>query len=389
MPTPVQLGYPLLPRGAGSIRWAKGAWEGRWFEQDGSRPTLRDTDYYKVYEELLGRWKRKQLGQYVAPAEMTIRDLVESYIERRIAYRKWKPATINAYRRIAKNYIYPYIGDVRLLAADPPRLQHWVDRLAGKLQPRSVNAATSLLSAALNHAVGLTIIPSNPCHHIDHPSPEKVMHTTWTVAEIGRVDAALQDEPMWLSLYRLALSTGMRPGELRALTWGDVHFDEGYVLVRRTVASDADGRISVSGSPKSGDARHVPLTAAPRAALLRWQATQVRRSLDPDLDWIFPGPNHKPMHRSAWYARHRRLITEAAVSEITFHELRHTSATLEMDVKTPTKVLSERLGHKDPAFTMRIYQHVDTELQTDAAEALDRRLFGTKPARKRSKRQAI
>lgn len=385
MPTPDELGYPRLPRGAGSIRWAKGAWEGRWIEEDGSKPTLRNQDYFKVYEEMLARWKRKQLGLYVPPAEMTIRDLVETHLDRKAAYKKVKPGTLLVYRRTAKNYIYPYIGDVRLLLADPPRLQHWVDRLAARLSPASVAATTALLSGAFNHAVKLTILPSNPCQHLDRPTPEPPAHTIWTVAQINTVDALLQDEPMWLSLYRLAFSTAMRPGELRALTWSDIDFDDNQVRVRRTIAADEQGNIVVGDSPKNGDTRYVPLTPSPREALLRWQEVQVRRSLHSDLDWIFPGVGDKPMPRSAWSARHERLIEQAKIPRITLHELRHTSATLEMRYKTAGKIVAERLGHKDPAYTMRIYQHVDTDLQTDAANALDRRLFGTKRARKRAK----
>jgi integrase len=375
MPTPKELGYPLLPRGAGSISQNKGAWEGRWLEQ-GERQYFRDTDYYVVYEELLSRWKRRQSGHYVPPAEMTVRDLVETYIDRRIAYNKWKSSTIHLHQRNARLHIYPTIGTLRILSIDPPRLQHWIDQLARTLKPNSISTCTSLLSAAFNHAVSLTVIPSNPCHYIEHPDPLPTVHTTWSVEEIGRVDRALRDDPKWLAVYRLMLSTGMRPGELRVLTWGDVDFTAGRIRIARTVTEDTEGHLVVGDSTKSGRTRYVPLTAGPRAALLQWQATLVRRSINQSMDWIFPNTLGKPMSRDSWARRHARLCKEAKVPLITFHELRHTSASLEMAEGVSLKVVSERLGHKDPAFTAKVYQHVSTDLQQSAADALDERLFG-------------
>jgi integrase len=369
--------YPRLPRGAGSISYNKGAWEGRWFE-DGQRQYFRDPDYHLVYDELLSRWKRKSLGQYVPPAEMTVRDLVETYISRRIAYNKWKPSTIHMHQRTARLHIYPSIGKLRILSIDPPRLQHWIDQLATRYSPNTITACTSLLSAAFNHAVSLGIIPSNPCRYVEHPDVIAKTPQTWSLEHIALVDRALRDDPMWLALYRLVLSTGMRPGEVRALIWSDIDFVAGRVRIARTISEDAQGHIVVGTSTKSGTTRYVPLTAGPRAALLGWQAVQPRRSINPSIDWIFPGGRDKPLARTTWVNRHTRLIAETGVPAITFHGLRHTSGSLEMAAGTPLKVVSERLGHKDPAFTARVYQHVDTELQQAAADALDARLFGEK-----------
>src|SRR6478736_6488330 len=181
MPTPKDLGYPLLPRGAGSISFNKGAWEGRWRGKGAPPETFRHADYMVVYEDMLSRWKRRQAGQYVAPAELTIRDLVETYIDRRIAYNKWAPSTIHMNQRIARLHIYPHIGNLRLLSVDAPRLQHWIDQLARTLKPNTINCCTSLLAAAYNQSVAKSIVPENPCRHLEHPSPLPSVHVTWTV----------------------------------------------------------------------------------------------------------------------------------------------------------------------------------------------------------------
>ena len=376
MPTPQERGYPLLQRGAGSISWNKGAWEGRWRGKGSPPEYFRNIDYMKVYQEMTDRHRRREAGHYVAPAELTIRDLVETYIERRIAYNKWAPSTIHTNQRIARIHIYPHIGHLRLLSVDAPRLQHWIDQLARTLKPNSINSCTSLLSAAFNQAIVRSILPENPCRHLEHPDPLPNPHTTWTLDEIGRVMAVLRDEPRWLAVYRVMLSTGMRPGELRALVWSDIDFGNGRIRIARTISEDAAGHLVVGASTKSGLTRYVPLTAGPRAALLDWQATLVRRALNAKEDWVFPGTKGQPMSRAMWATRHDRLVIEAKVPAITLHGLRHTSGSLEMAAGTSLKVVSERLGHKDPSFTARVYQHVSVQLQQDAADALDERLFG-------------
>lgn len=378
MPTPKELGYPRLPRGAGTIYWNKGKWEGRWRGKGAPPDTFRDADYMTVYSEMNARHQRRQQGFYVAPADLTIRDLVETYIERRIAYNKWKPSTINLHQRNARLHIYPLIGHLRLLSVDETRLQHWIDQLARTLKPNSINACTSLLAAAYNQTSVRKIVPDNPCRHLDHPKPLPITHTIWSVEEIRRVLEVLRDEPRWLAVYQVMLSTGMRPGELRTLVWSDIDFAAGRIRIARTLSQDATGHLIVGKDTKSGLTRYVPLTAGPRAALLAWQSVQVRRSLDASQDWIFPGTKGQPMSRGMWDKRHARLATEANVPLITFHQLRHTSGSQDMAAGTPLKVVSERLGHKDPAFTARVYQHVSVDLQQAAADALDERLFGGK-----------
>jgi integrase len=376
MPRPEDFGYPKLVRGAGTIYLNDGKWQGLWRKAGHKPESFRDVDYMNVYKEMTARHHRREMGRYVAPAEMTVQDLVESYIERRIAYKKWGESTIHLHQRNARLHIYPELGPLRVISVDLPRLQHWIDQLARTLAPNTISACTSLVYAAFASAVKMTIIPANPCTHLEHPKPEPVVHRTWTLEEIGRVNHVLRDDPKWLAVYRLMLSTGMRPGELRVLTWGDIDFAAGRIRIARTVTEDTDGHLVVGDSTKSGRTRYVTLTAGPRAALLQWQATLVRRSLNPQQDWIFPNTLGKPMGRDSWAKRHARLCKEAKVPLITFHELRHTSASLEMAEGVSLKVVSERLGHKDPAFTARVYQHVDTELQQSAADALDERLFG-------------
>jgi integrase len=364
-----------LPWGAGSVRQRGDEWEARWTEGS-ARPSRPFPTKEAAEDFLIARHRRKLRGGYIAPVEMTVADLLESYIERSIAYGKWKPATINLNRRLADHHILPTLKDLRVIEVEPPRLQRWVDTLARTLSPATVSMCAALLSAAFKQAVTLTIIPSNPCSVVSRPKVEQKPMVTWSVEDIAKVDAFLRDEPKWLAVYRLMLTTGMRPGELYALTWSDLDFEQNIVRIRRTITDNAEGKRVVGATPKGGKTRYVALSRSARAALLDWQAALVLRSLKADTDYVFPSRRGSPMGENVWLGMHAHIIQRTGVPPINLHSLRHTSATLELAAGTPIKIVSERLGHRDPLFTMRIYMHVDANLQRSASDAMDERLFG-------------
>jgi integrase len=364
-----------LPWGAGSVRQRGDEWEARWTEGN-ARPSRPFPTKEAAEDFLIARHRRKLRGGYIAPVEMTVADLLESYIERSIAYGKWKPATINLNRRLADHHILPTLKDLRVIEVEPPRLQRWVDTLARTLSPATVSMCAALLSAAFKQAVTLTIIPSNPCSVVSRPKVEQKPMVTWSVEDIAKVDAFLRDEPKWLAVYRLMLTTGMRPGELYALTWSDLDFEQNIVRIRRTITDNAEGKRVVGATPKGGKTRYVALSRSARAALLDWQNALVLRSLKADTDYVFPSRRGSPMGENVWLGMHAHIIQRTGVPPINLHSLRHTSATLELAAGTPIKIVSERLGHRDPLFTMRIYMHVDANLQRSASDAMDERLFG-------------
>jgi integrase len=364
-----------LPWGAGSVRQRGDEWEARWTEGS-ARPSRPFPTKEAAEDFLIARHRRKLRGGYIAPVEMTVADLLESYIERSIAYGKWKPATINLNRRLADHHILPTLKDLRVIEVEPPRLQRWVDTLARTLSPATVSMCAALLSAAFKQAVTLTIIPSNPCSVVSRPKVEQKAMVTWSVEDIAKVDAFLRDEPKWLAVYRLMLTTGMRPGELYALTWSDLDFEQNIVRIRRTITDNAEGKRVVGATPKGGKTRYVALSRSARAALLDWQNTLVLRALKADTDYVFPSRRGSPMGENVWLGMHAHIIQRTGVPPINLHSLRHTSATLELAAGTPIKIVSERLGHKDILTTMRIYMHVDISLQRSASDAMDERLFG-------------
>ncbi len=181
------------------------------------------------------------------------------------------------------------------------------------------------------------------------------------------------------ALYVLALTSGMRQGELLALRWRDVDLKTGTILVRATLQKTADG--FTYAPPKTKRSRRkITLTSIAIEALSRHHARQSKERLAlgsawQDRDLVFPNTVGDPIQKSNLiYQSFRPLLERAGLPLIRFHDLRHTAATLMLLQGVHPKVVSEMLGHASISITLDLYSHVLPNMQKDATAALDRLL---------------
>lgn len=168
----------------------------------------------------------------------------------------------------------------------------------------------------------------------------------------------------------LALTTGLRQGELLGLKWGDIDFAAGVLQVRRQY--ERDGTFS---SPKASSQRRLDLAPAElRAFEIQREAQDRGRGRFgeryADLDLVFATHQGRPlMHRNV-FREFKRLLRKAGLPDIRFHDLRHTNATLMLGQGVHPKVVRERLGHSQVAITLNIYSHVLPGLGREAIQQL-------------------
>jgi integrase len=171
----------------------------------------------------------------------------------------------------------------------------------------------------------------------------------------------------------LSANTGMRRGELLGLRWGDIDFARSSLSVNRALISVAYELHESRGKTRTSQ-RSINLDAATIAVLNAWRDERVAELGRPllDRDYVVASADGEPIHPDRFSQCFRRIVASIDVPRIRLHDLRHTHATLLLKEHTPIKVVSERLGHASPAFTMATYQHVLPGMQADAA-----RVFGT------------
>ncbi|MDP9266351.1 MAG: site-specific integrase [Chloroflexota bacterium] len=183
------------------------------------------------------------------------------------------------------------------------------------------------------------------------------------------------------ALHVLAVSSGMRQGEILALRWSDLDLDRASAQIQRSIQFLPGDRYVFTPPKTTKSRRKVELTKTVVAALRRHRARQIAERLASaggwaDLDLVFAdeagGPTSPDRVRWAF----QRVLKDAGLPRIRFHDLRHTAATLLLGCGVHPKIVSEMLGHSTIAITLDLYSHVTPTMQREAAAVLDSVLGG-------------
>lgn len=348
-------------------------------QPDGSRAQRSETcRTRKEAEALLARRLHEiQTGGWVEPTQETVGAFMRRWIESRRGI--YRDGTVYDYGRQIERAIVPTIGAVRLTALTATAVQGMMDRLlATGLAPSSVRLVHTVLHMGLAQAVRWRLVPRNVAGDASPPKAVPVRRVTWTAEEARRFLEATAGDSYGV-LWRLALDSGMRIGELLALRWADVDLERGVVAVRRTVARAAGGGWTVSETTKSSRGRSIALAGSTVAALRRQRTGQLERRLALGPLWrdegvVFDsGLGGRPGQTTVRDAL-KRAIAKAEVPDLRLHDLRHTCATLLLAQGVHPKVVQERLGHASIAITLDRYSHVTMDMQGEAADRLERLL---------------
>ena len=259
-------------------------------------------------------------------------------------------------------HLKPTIGGIKLLKLAPLDVQEvYARKLVGGLSPRSVQIIHATLHKALKRAEAWSLVTRNVAASATPPRPQKKEVRVLSPGEVKRLLRAARGE-RFEALYVLAVTTGMRQGELLGLRWEDVDLAEGTVRVRRTLW---EGKTT---APKTAKAkRSIRLTGMAKEALQRHPGRA-----EGDGGWVFstgrgtPADCHNLTNRS-W----RPLLEAAGLPRIPFHNLRHTCATLLLSKGVHPKLVQELLGHADIATTLDTYSHVIPSMAGKTASAME------------------
>jgi integrase len=177
------------------------------------------------------------------------------------------------------------------------------------------------------------------------------------------------------ALLVLAITTGMRRGELLALRWKDVDLDRGVLAVTGSLQGETRPTLSIA-TPKSGKSRTVALGTIAVSALREHRKRQAQEQLLVGSEWrdrglVFSTDFGDFLSPTTLRLALRRTLARASLPTIRFHDLRHSAATLMLSRGVHPKMASEMLGHSTIAITLDLYSHVTANMQRQAADAID------------------
>jgi len=289
--------------------------------------------------------------------------------------------TYNGYRRNAENHIVPAVGRIGLRRLRPHHLEGFYERLLHPsddrvaLAPKTVYEIHLVIRGALDDAVRRGLVTRNVALVAHAPrlrSIPKVEQKSWTAEELQAFLRAAAGHRLFPALWTSAF-TGMRRNELLGLRWDDFDDKAATVSINRgLVAVPYDLHETRGKTPRSR--RRIDLDATTVDVLVAWrdwQQTEQRVTGVDSARWMFTDGRGEPIHPHAISQTFERIARRAAVPVIRLHDVRHTHGTLLIAAGVPVKVVSERLGHATPAFTIDTYQHVLPGMQAAAARVFE------------------
>lgn len=351
----------------------------------------------KAQEELTRLLAQRNEGTYVEPTKMTVGQYLhhwlETDIDRRVASR-----TAARHRGIVEKNIIPKLGHVPVRKLTPVHIEAfeaelqregWVKARAQKklaegevalpLPKRGLSAQTVLhvhrtLSQALGHAVRVGVLFKNPARQVKPPRPPAREIKILAKDEIGTVINASKGSYLYVPVL-LAVTTGMRRGELLGLRWSDVDLDASTLTINQSLER-VKGKF-VFKAPKTRTSRRtISLPAMTVEALRAHYKAQLEQRLKLGLGrdprgLVFSRPTGEPLDPDALSKSFSRLVSAAEVTRITFHGLRHTHISHLLMDGVHVKVVSERAGHANVNITLNTYAAYVPAMQADAALRVD------------------
>jgi len=277
--------------------------------------------------------------------------------------------TIDGYERTIKNHITPYLGSVRLDRIDAATLQRLLSELQGRnIGPSARKRVYEVLSSSLNRAVKWGKIRFNPCDGVEKPRADRQEMQPLSAVEARQMLNVTREHRL-SALMVLALSTGMRQGELFGLSWDAVDLDRGILHVRQQLTNvKGIPKLTRPKTPKSR--RLIELTDDAVEALTEHRALTLREGFGGS-EVVFCGKNGGYIQRAS-FARNfwHRSLDKAGIERRGFHHLRHTYATLTLGAGVPVHIVSAVLGHARPSITLDVYSHVLEGMQSQARDSI-------------------
>lgn len=422
--------------GEGSISQRK---DGRWMGQitigiDPTTKKLRRITFYgktrrEVQDKLREAQNQKDRGLLAEPSKTTVQEWMRTWLN---DYKKAevKESTWVSYNSLTEDYINPGLGAIKLSKLRTNDIQRFYNNLLvegrkrpketvqedgsknkdGSLSNRTVKYIHTVLNGALKQAVKEGLMPSNPAAATTQPRQVKHEITPLSTLQVKKFLKAIEHD--WLyPVYKTALGTGLRRGEVLGLKWDVVDLEAGTAHIKRELVQ-IKGKVKLEEYTKTkGSTRTISLPASLITELKKLKKQQERLTEvattttgnvitivrpeggpkkqsgankakhESEDGFVFCWPGGEYIRPDYVYHRLKKLLDDCGLPSIRFHDLRHTFATMLLEAGVHPKVVSEMLGHSSITITLDTYSHVLPEMQAKAAAKLNGILDSPKRAK--------
>ena len=275
--------------------------------------------------------------------------------------------TYDDYKRYCRLYILPGLGSLALRTIRTSQINQFYTMLRGQgAGAATVSYVHRVLRAIMSDAQREGIVNSNPCSDATPPRVRKTRNAeAMSRAEIGKFQQLAEQTP-YLTLFKVALGTGMRLGELLGLTWRAIDFSQGTILVFQQIPTrHVKGEKREPDKPKTDyGIRTLPVGKAilkqlEEYRLLQQEQMAMAGSRWKGLDFVFTSSIGTPLQPGLLQKSAKWIFREIGLpGSFTFHNLRHTAASIMLNSGMSLVEVSRYLGHSSPSITAQIYAHL-------------------------------
>jgi integrase len=363
---------------------ADGRWEARIRLSNGTRKSFYGKTRQSVQRKLAQAQRDVDLGLPIVGERQTLTQYIVSWLE--AAKHQLKASAYRRYRTNLRCHILPALGEIPLSKLTPQQVQaFYTAKLNTGLSLSTVANIHTVLHSALREAARLGLVQRNVADLVRKPRRRRAKTMTLSEEQVQAFLRAARGDRLE-ALYVLAVTTGLRAGELLGLSWSDVNLEQGFLEVTLALQESAagPGKFVLSQPKTEHSLRRIALSQTAIQALRQHRERQYEERArcgqlwDASYNLVFPNTIGRPLHPSHLRRReYHPLLQRAGLPHIRLHDLRHTAATLLLRRKVNPKVVSEMLGHANIAITLDIYAHVMPDMQEEAARVMDEVVLDT------------
>ena len=318
-------------------------------------------------------WERNFLNKSTADVGMLFQDFVDLYFED-MGHRLKESTIISKHYMIDKKII-PVFGKMPINEITPKDIRRWQNQLTayrdenGKPYSQTyLKAINNQLTAMFNYAVKYYDLRENPCTKAGSMGKSKAEEMQfWTKAEFEQFIQAVQDKPASYAAFMTMYYTGMRVGELCALTPADIDLSNNTITINKTFQR-INGRdvIWPPKTPKSNRVVTIPQTLSDCLKEYMAKCYEIQ-------------PNDRLFPYTKSFLNHEMLrgCKKSGVKKIRVHDLRHSHASLLIEMGCQPLLIADRLGHEKIQTTLDTYSHLYPNKQTEVAKQLENIINGT------------
>jgi integrase len=304
-------------------------------------------------------------GGFVDPGNLTVEQYLKRWLEH--VATKTSPKTHERYEEIARLGLIPCLGAIKLSKLRPMHLQEcYAEALksgrmygSGGLSARTVMHYHRILSQALKQAVRWQLLSHNPAEAVDPPKPERKEMMALDEDQTAVLIDTAEDHSLYIPVL-LAVTTGMRRGEVLALRWTDVNLKGGFLSVTQTLEKTRKGGLRFKQPKTQKGRRKISLPSIAVDALRKHRIDQAELYLRFGVGWKENGlvcmkGIGEPINPNTLTSSFASLVLKTDIPKVRFHDLRHTHATQLLKEGVHPKVAQERLGHATIAVTLDLF----------------------------------